>query len=171
MTDRWTDRKTDGLTECKPIVPPGFTGGGLNIASEHSVDSPVDTWTLYTQCDAQVYWFTHLWIPEHSIHSVMPRFIDSLTCGYLNTLYTVWCPGLLIHSPVDTWTLYTQCDAQVYWCPAGVSWATVAAPIIPWDGQQLTHASKERNIWKNLLWLSIQKEHFDYVMYGNGCLN
>ena len=27
--DGWTDGWTDRLTECKPIVPPGFTGGGL----------------------------------------------------------------------------------------------------------------------------------------------
>ena len=29
VTDRQTDGLTGRLTECKPIVPPGFTGGGL----------------------------------------------------------------------------------------------------------------------------------------------
>ena len=27
-----TDGRTDRRTECKPIVPPGFTGGGLKSA-------------------------------------------------------------------------------------------------------------------------------------------
>ena len=31
-TDRQTDGLTDRLTECKPIVPSGFTGGGLIIS-------------------------------------------------------------------------------------------------------------------------------------------
>ena len=41
-TDRQTDRLTDGQTECKPIVPSGFTGGGLIIEARcffhHLVD-------------------------------------------------------------------------------------------------------------------------------------
>ena len=36
-TDRLTDRQTDGQTECKPIVPSGFTGGGL-ITMRHDLD-------------------------------------------------------------------------------------------------------------------------------------
>ena len=32
-----TDRQTDRVTECKPIVPPGFTGGGLIIMTRINV--------------------------------------------------------------------------------------------------------------------------------------
>ena len=31
VTDGLTDGQTDRRTECKPIVPPGFTGGGRLI--------------------------------------------------------------------------------------------------------------------------------------------
>ena len=37
VTDRRTDGQTDRQTECKPIVPSGFTGGGL-ITMRHDLD-------------------------------------------------------------------------------------------------------------------------------------
>ena len=37
VTDRRRDGQTDGLTECKPIVPPGFTGWGLKKVSAVAV--------------------------------------------------------------------------------------------------------------------------------------
>ena len=38
VTDGRTDRQTEGPTECKPIVPPGFTGGGTKNYHVVSVD-------------------------------------------------------------------------------------------------------------------------------------
>ena len=37
-----TDRQTDGLTECKPIVPPVFTGGGLITTFTVSVNGLIE---------------------------------------------------------------------------------------------------------------------------------
>ena len=56
-TDRLTDRQTDGQTECKPIVPSGFTGGGLinrQVCSFfpcfcYRSHTPWTVWGLYNQ--------------------------------------------------------------------------------------------------------------------------
>ena len=56
-TDRLTDRLTDRQTECKPIVPSGFTGGGL-ITMRHDLDLwPFDLkinrahpWLMVSKC-------------------------------------------------------------------------------------------------------------------------
>ena len=47
-----TDGGTDGRTECKPIVPPGFTGGGLikHINVNIYVDFNDDLYNLAVTC-------------------------------------------------------------------------------------------------------------------------